>query len=166
MLAISTAAAIIWFMLENFFFEPYCRFTLSVYPVLVFAMSGLYARNWEPTHGHTIPIFSACLLVISAVALVARTAVFTYKYVQRSRHQWKFAQLSSLVLNCIALEWPHLPSFLCFFLCATRRNSSELIGACAYQNWSWRPMHIFFFQLHICLCKSYGHTCIKLWQYK
>ena len=115
MLAISTAAAIIWFMLENFFFEPYCRFTLSVYPVLVFAMSGLYARNWEPTHGHTIPIFSACLLVISAVALVARTAVFTYKYVQRSRHQWKFAQLSSLVLNYIALEWPHVPSFLCFF---------------------------------------------------
>ena len=68
---------VVWFLLENFVFAAYTRFTFTEYIVLVVALSGILKKNW--TDGKGNQGFVMFLLVLSAILLILRLVVIFVK---------------------------------------------------------------------------------------
>lgn len=79
---------VVWFILENFVFEPYCRYTVSIYPTLIFVFCGLLVGNSQQNGLDTIffnqnRIIALAGLILGVVALTARVALVVFKHRKR-----------------------------------------------------------------------------------
>nr|XP_039255902.1 uncharacterized protein LOC120332671 [Styela clava] len=70
---------IVWFVLENFVFEKYCRYTLTIYPTLVFALIGALVGNYVSPFSRNMYL-SLTGLILSILALIARTVLVAYRH--------------------------------------------------------------------------------------
>ncbi|MFT7813857.1 uncharacterized protein LOC108927977 isoform X2 [Arapaima gigas] len=61
-----------WFVLENFVLEKHLRYLLTVYPVVVVALSGNMTKRFDPTSPERNSVFTAVLLALACVLLVGR----------------------------------------------------------------------------------------------
>ncbi|CAK8696045.1 uncharacterized protein LOC143452257 [Clavelina lepadiformis] len=80
LLGVSLLLIIVWFMLENFVFEKYCRYTLTIYPTLTFALSGLVLRNWRVPFETTNSVLGCTALAASSLAMVVRTFLVVIRH--------------------------------------------------------------------------------------
>ena len=81
-LGVLFALAIIWFILENFVWEKYCRFNFTIYPVLIFALAGVVTRisNFRSNINVTrLLVLAAVELAFFCLAFIVRIALFIYK---------------------------------------------------------------------------------------
>ncbi|XP_072043831.1 uncharacterized protein [Amphiura filiformis] len=69
-LAILTCEVLAYFVLENFIWEKYLRYTFSVWPVVIWALSAGIDGNWDPEKVNSI--FSAVLLALATVFLITK----------------------------------------------------------------------------------------------
>ncbi|XP_039255900.2 uncharacterized protein LOC120332670 [Styela clava] len=76
---------VLWFVLENFVFEPYCRYTLSIYPTLIFALSGVFSQNYVSPFSRNLAITLAAL-ILAIFAFIARIVLVIYRHRHRTRY--------------------------------------------------------------------------------
>ena len=76
-LVILAVEVIVWFSLENTILDKYVRYTLSVYPVVIWALSASINKNWDSTKRNSI--ISLILLVVACTLLVARIFIVVWR---------------------------------------------------------------------------------------
>ncbi|XP_043911508.1 uncharacterized protein LOC122788674 [Protopterus annectens] len=74
---------ILWFYLENFLLDKYVRYTLTVYPVIITALTGILYRNYSLTSKTQIYIYSAVLLALVCTILVIRLVIVIWRHIKR-----------------------------------------------------------------------------------
>ena len=85
-LALLMALIVAWFVLDNFVWEKYFRFTYTVYPVLILAMSALVDKlrfPWVPIPGNQNLIIAAVNLAVATLALVAKIMLSVWRWRKR-----------------------------------------------------------------------------------
>ena len=75
-LSLLAATVITYFILENSLFDRYLRYAFAVYPVIIWALSGSLAKNWNNSDPSGVNIFSLVLLVVTIVLALVRIILF------------------------------------------------------------------------------------------
>nr|XP_039255897.1 uncharacterized protein LOC120332666 [Styela clava] len=83
-LSILLVELIVWFVLENFVFEPYCRYTLSIYPALIFALSGTFSNDYVVPFSRNL-ILTLVGLIFVIIAFVVRVVLVYIRHKNRPR---------------------------------------------------------------------------------
>ena len=84
--ATTTGAVMLWllsvltlsyFALENTILDRYARFIFMVYPVLIWALSGVMSAHWGKEDPDTNPVLTLLLLLLAIVLLLTRAVLVT-----------------------------------------------------------------------------------------
>ncbi|XP_038664410.1 uncharacterized protein LOC119972152 [Scyliorhinus canicula] len=86
-LSILAFKVVLWFYLENFLFDKYVRYTLTVYPVIIVALSGSVDRNYNTLSPTRNNIYIAVLLAAACIAFAARVAIVTWRHFKQPLHR-------------------------------------------------------------------------------
>ncbi|XP_069777182.1 uncharacterized protein [Narcine bancroftii] len=86
-LSILALEVVLWFCLENFMLDKYVRYTLTIYPVVIVALSGALDKNYNATSPTRNNIYIAVLLATACVAFAARIVIVTWRHFKRPLHQ-------------------------------------------------------------------------------
>ena len=76
------ALVVIWFVLENFVWQQYCRFNFTIYPVLIFDLAGVLARitSFEDNINlNRLIILVSVQMAFCCMAFLIRIALLVYK---------------------------------------------------------------------------------------
>ena len=82
-LVILALEVIVWFTLENTILDKYVRNTLSVYPVVIWALSASISKNWDPAKRNSV--ISVVLLAVSCTLLVVRIVIVVWRGKKQKR---------------------------------------------------------------------------------
>lgn len=83
-LSILAVEIVVWFSLENTILDKYVRYTLSIYPVVIWALSASINKNWNPAKRNSV--ISVVLLAVACTLLVIRVIVVVWREMkQKSR---------------------------------------------------------------------------------
>ncbi|XP_014340885.1 uncharacterized protein LOC106702621 [Latimeria chalumnae] len=119
---------LLWFMLENLVFEEYTRYTFTVYPVVIVALTGCYTKNYNVDAPSTNNVFIVVLLGISSALCAVRLIVicFCHKmrplFPRKSIHTMKDIQSSHVVGSSIH---PHGGTEDCYVDCKTVQHNNS-----------------------------------------
>nr|XP_039250536.1 uncharacterized protein LOC120328177 [Styela clava] len=72
----------LWFVLENFVFEPYCRYTVTIYPTLIFALSSTFSNDYVVPYSRNL-IITLVGLILSILAFIARVVLVYFRHKNR-----------------------------------------------------------------------------------
>ena len=67
-----------YFALENTILDRYTRFIFMVYPVLIWALTGVLSAHWGKETPNTNPLLTAMLLVLAVVLFLARAVLVVF----------------------------------------------------------------------------------------
>ncbi|XP_078365005.1 uncharacterized protein LOC144649392 [Oculina patagonica] len=76
-LVILAVEIIVWFSLENTILDKYVRYTLTIYPVVIWALSASINKNWDPAKRNSI--ISVILLSVACALLIVRIAIVVWR---------------------------------------------------------------------------------------
>ncbi|XP_056423947.1 uncharacterized protein LOC130362877 [Hyla sarda] len=79
-LAILAFEVVLWFLLENFLFDKYVRYTLTVYPVVIVALSGALDKNFNESSPGGNDIFIAVLLALACAIFAIRLVLVIWRH--------------------------------------------------------------------------------------
>lgn len=79
-LCILLLEVIIWFSVENFLIEKHVRYILSVYPVIIYALSGSLSKHYDSTAPGRNAVFSVVLLVLACNVFVVRLTLVVWRH--------------------------------------------------------------------------------------
>ncbi|XP_078072827.1 uncharacterized protein LOC144495904 isoform X2 [Mustelus asterias] len=82
-LSILAFEVVLWFCLENLLLDKYVRYTLTVYPVIIVALSGSLDQNYNALSPTRNNIYIAVLLAAACTAFAARVAIVTWRHFKR-----------------------------------------------------------------------------------
>ncbi|CAH2253729.1 unc-119 B [Pelobates cultripes] len=98
-LAILTFEVLLWFCLENFVFDKYVRYTITVYPVVIVALSGAMNKSYNPASPGPNGIFIAVLLAVACTLFAARLVLVVVKHCKRPLYGSVLFQKTSLPMS-------------------------------------------------------------------
>ena len=81
-LVILAVEIIVWFSLENTILDKFVRYTLTIYPVVIWALSASINKNWDPAKRNSI--ISVILLSVACTLLVVRIAIVVWRQVKQT----------------------------------------------------------------------------------
>ncbi|XP_008295694.1 uncharacterized protein LOC103368925 [Stegastes partitus] len=81
-LSVLTVLLIVWFVVENFLIDKYVRFILSIYPVVIWALTGVYTKNYRAAAPTRNNIFIAALLAVACVLFAARILLVVWRQIK------------------------------------------------------------------------------------
>ena len=76
-LSILALEVVVWFFLENTILDKYVRYTLSIYPVVIWALSASINKNWNSAKRNSI--LSVILLALACALLFARVIIVVWR---------------------------------------------------------------------------------------
>ncbi|XP_040207164.1 uncharacterized protein LOC120937760 [Rana temporaria] len=79
-LSILAFEVVLWFILENFVFEKYVRYTLTVYPVVIVALSGSLDKNFKNPSPDGNHIYIAVLLAVACAVFIVRLVLVIWRH--------------------------------------------------------------------------------------
>ncbi|XP_032632446.1 uncharacterized protein LOC116822575 [Chelonoidis abingdonii] len=82
-LAILTFELVIWFSLENFVLDKYVRYNLTVYPVVIVALTGIVWKNYSPSSPADNSMFTVVLLAVACVTFAVRLGIVIWRHCKR-----------------------------------------------------------------------------------
>ncbi|XP_010573060.1 PREDICTED: uncharacterized protein LOC104836271 [Haliaeetus leucocephalus] len=82
-LSILALDLVIWFYLENFILDKYVRYNLTVYPVLIIALTGSACKNFSFSSLMTNSIFIVVLLAVTCLIFAVRLGLVTWRLCKR-----------------------------------------------------------------------------------
>ncbi|XP_043399907.1 uncharacterized protein LOC114019724 isoform X1 [Chelonia mydas] len=82
-LAILTFELVIWFSLENFVLDKYVRYNLTVYPVVIVALTGIVWKNYSPSSPTDNSVFTVVLLGVACVTFVVQLGIVIWRLCRR-----------------------------------------------------------------------------------
>jgi len=68
-----------WFILENFVWEKYCRYTFTIYPVFILALSGLVGKLQHMPEAKQSLILASVDLGLSCLAFLVRAGLASWR---------------------------------------------------------------------------------------
>ncbi|KAG8543858.1 hypothetical protein GDO81_023536 [Engystomops pustulosus] len=71
---------LLWFILENFLFDKYVRYTLTVYPVVIVALSGALDKHFNEAAPDGNNIYIAVLLAVACALFVVRVLLVIWRH--------------------------------------------------------------------------------------
>jgi len=80
-LVILAVEIIVWFSLENTILDKFVRYTLTIYPVVIWALSASINKNWDPTKRNSI--ISVILLAVACTLLVVRIVIVVWRHMKQ-----------------------------------------------------------------------------------
>ncbi|KAG8443920.1 hypothetical protein GDO86_009210 [Hymenochirus boettgeri] len=86
-LALLTFEMVLWFCLENFVFDKYVRYTITVYIVIILGLSGALHRNFDKSNPGQNGIFIAVALAVACAAFVLRLILVIWKDVKHPLYE-------------------------------------------------------------------------------
>ncbi|KPP56657.1 hypothetical protein Z043_125708 [Scleropages formosus] len=78
-LSLLLTEVIIWFILENVLLERHVRYLLTVYPVVIVALTGNVAKRYDPAAPSRNSIFTAVLLALACALFVLRVLLVVFR---------------------------------------------------------------------------------------
>ena len=75
-LALLAVELIVYFILENTVFDRFLRFSFLVYPVVIWALSGMLSQNYQDDSNERNGIFSLVVLIVAMVLFVIRIVLW------------------------------------------------------------------------------------------
>ncbi|KAM5164951.1 uncharacterized protein ACMZJ9_007351 [Mantella aurantiaca] len=82
-LSILAFEVVLWFILENFVLEKYVRYTLTVYPVVIVALSGSLDKNFQESSPDGNNIFISVLLAVACALFTIRLALVIWRIIRQ-----------------------------------------------------------------------------------
>ncbi|XP_075060002.1 uncharacterized protein LOC142144743 [Mixophyes fleayi] len=79
-LSILAFEVVLWFYLENFVFDKYVRYTLTVYPVVIVALSGALNKNFNKSSPDGNNIYIAVLLAVGCAVFAVRVVLVIWRH--------------------------------------------------------------------------------------
>ncbi|XP_053316218.1 uncharacterized protein LOC128483922 [Spea bombifrons] len=98
-LSILAFEVILWFCLENFLFEAYVRYTITVYPVIIVALSGALDKNFKSQSPDSNDIFIAVLLAVACVLFIIRLILVVWNHFKKPLYRSAVLQKTTLALS-------------------------------------------------------------------
>ncbi len=84
-LGILAAELVVWFSLDMTVLDRFVRYLCAPYVVVVWALSGVIAKNWDPTNRNSI--FSVVLLAVASTACIIKVAIMIWRHRKRPIYQ-------------------------------------------------------------------------------
>ncbi|XP_011675072.1 uncharacterized protein LOC756072 isoform X2 [Strongylocentrotus purpuratus] len=75
-LSILTAEVVVYFVVDTFYWDRYLRYTFTVYPTIIWALSGVLSENWDPDSSTSI--FNAVLLALGGLCFVIKFVLVVF----------------------------------------------------------------------------------------
>ncbi|XP_009067858.1 PREDICTED: uncharacterized protein LOC103797393 [Acanthisitta chloris] len=88
---------VIWFYVENFFLDEYVRYNLTVYPVVIIALTGSTCKNSSFSFPTTNGIFIVVLLAVTCLIFAVRLGLVTWRHCKRPLEASEIPHLSGIV---------------------------------------------------------------------
>ncbi|XP_025889783.1 uncharacterized protein LOC112942935 [Nothoprocta perdicaria] len=82
-LCILALDVVIWFYLENVFLDKYVRYNLTVYPVVIVALTGSACKNFSLSAPTTNGIFIVVLLAVTCTIFALRLGLVIWRHCKR-----------------------------------------------------------------------------------
>lgn len=86
-LCLLTVEVLVWFVLENFVFEKHFRYIFTIYPVVIWALSGNISKNYNALAPSRTDIFTAVLLALACVLFIVRTGLVIWRHIKMPMYQ-------------------------------------------------------------------------------
>ncbi|XP_029314087.1 uncharacterized protein LOC115025763 [Cottoperca gobio] len=77
-LSVLTVLVCLWFVLENFVLDKYVRYILSIYPVVIWALAGVFSKNEDTRNS----IFVVALLAVACTMFAGRIFLVIWKHIK------------------------------------------------------------------------------------
>ncbi|XP_026794068.3 uncharacterized protein si:ch211-161h7.5 [Pangasianodon hypophthalmus] len=81
-LSLLLVEVIVWFVLENSFLDKHVRYILTVYPVIIVALSGNMTKNFDASAPGTNGVFTALLLALACVLFVIKVCLVIWRHIK------------------------------------------------------------------------------------
>ncbi|XP_072513724.1 uncharacterized protein [Salminus brasiliensis] len=72
-----------WFILETFVIDKHVRYILTVYPVVIVALSGNITKNFDSSAPSRNAIFTAVLLALACVLFVVKVCLVVWRHLRQ-----------------------------------------------------------------------------------
>ncbi|XP_038149570.1 uncharacterized protein LOC119788947 [Cyprinodon tularosa] len=82
-LSLLTVVVVAWFFLENFILDRHVRFVLTVYPVVIWALTGVFTENYNAADPTRNNIFNAALLGVACFLFVTRILLVSWRQIKK-----------------------------------------------------------------------------------
>ncbi|XP_070842770.1 uncharacterized protein [Chaetodon trifascialis] len=82
-LFVLTVVLFVWFILENSVLDQHVRHILSIYPVVIWALTGILTKNYDAAAPTRNNIFTAALLAAACALFVARVVLLTWRNIRK-----------------------------------------------------------------------------------
>ncbi|KAM8730988.1 uncharacterized protein AB9X84_025573 [Acanthopagrus schlegelii] len=82
-LSVLTVLLFVWFILENSVLDKYVRYILTIYPSAIWALTGVFTKNYDAANPTRNNIFIVALLASACALFVARIVLVTWKNINR-----------------------------------------------------------------------------------
>ena len=82
-LSILAVEIAVWFALENTVLDKFVRYTLTIYPVIIWALSASIDKNWDPAKRNSI--ISVVLLAVACTLFVVRVIIVVWRIKKAKR---------------------------------------------------------------------------------
>ncbi|XP_059182712.1 uncharacterized protein si:ch211-161h7.5 [Centropristis striata] len=82
-LSVLTAVLFVWFFLENTVLDTHVRYILSIYPVVIWAVTGVFTKNYDAASLATNNTFMLALLVMAGVVFSGRVFLVILRHCKK-----------------------------------------------------------------------------------
>ncbi|XP_076577706.1 uncharacterized protein LOC143314527 [Chaetodon auriga] len=82
-LSVLTVVLFVWFILENSVLDQHVRHILSIYPVVIWALTGILTKNYDAAAPSRTNVFTAALLAAACALFVARVVLFIWRNIKK-----------------------------------------------------------------------------------
>lgn len=82
-LSILTVEVLVWFVLENFVLDKHVRYILTIYPVVIVALTGNMTKNFDFAAPNRNGIFIAVLLALACVLFATRIILVVWRHIKK-----------------------------------------------------------------------------------
>ncbi|XP_062843930.1 uncharacterized protein si:dkey-29d8.3 [Trichomycterus rosablanca] len=86
-LSILLLEVIVWFVVENFVIEQHVRYILTIYPVIIYALTGSLSKHYDPAAPSRNAVFTAVLLALACILLGIRLLLVIWRHQTRPLFQ-------------------------------------------------------------------------------
>ncbi|XP_054479364.1 uncharacterized protein LOC129111094 [Anoplopoma fimbria] len=82
-LSVLTVLVFVWFFLENSILDKHVRYILTIYPALIWAVTGVFTENNNAADPSRNNIFTTALLAIACIMCAARIFLVTWSHIKK-----------------------------------------------------------------------------------
>lgn len=85
-LSVLTTVLFVWFILESSVLDKHVRYILTIYPVVIWALTGVFTKNYDATAPTQNNIFIVALLAVACAMFAGRVFLVIWRHIKKPFH--------------------------------------------------------------------------------